>query len=45
MTKNTPGTGRIGRFAKILENEVDQDSFLRIMQYFDIYALFKPDTL
>ena len=43
MTNNIPRTGRIGRFAKIVEKEVDQASFLRIMQDSGTYATFKPD--
>jgi hypothetical protein len=40
---NIPRTGRIGRFAKIVEKEVDQDVFLRIMQDSDAYAALKPE--
>jgi hypothetical protein len=42
MTNNIPRTGRIGRFAKIVEREVDQASFLRIMQDSGTYATSKP---
>ena len=38
-----PRTGRIGRFAKILEKEVDQETLIRIMQDSNIYNSFKPD--
>jgi len=38
-----PRTGRIGRFAKIIEKEVDQEALQRIMQDSDIYESFKPD--
>ena len=43
MTDNIPRTGRIGRFAKIVEKGVDQDRFHRIMQDSEMYAGFKPD--
>ena len=40
---NIPKTGRIGRFAKILEKEVNEDILLKIMQGSDKYNLLKPD--
>jgi hypothetical protein len=38
-----PRTGRISRFAKILEKEVDEETLRSIMQDSDVYASFKPD--
>ena len=40
---NIPKTGRIGRFAKILKKEVNEDILLKIMQGSDKYNLLKPD--
>jgi len=40
---NIPRTGRIGRFAKILEKETNEDILLKIMQGSDKYNLLKPD--
>ncbi|MCK5147356.1 hypothetical protein KAR48_11405 [bacterium] len=38
-----PKTGRIGRFAKILEKEVSEDTLKKIMQDSDKYNSLKPD--
>lgn len=38
-----PKTGRIGRFAKIVEKTTDKDSFVKIMQDSPEYCNFKPD--
>lgn len=38
-----PKTGRIGRFAKIVENKTSQDCFLRIMEKSDEYGKYKPE--
>ena len=38
-----PKTGRIGRLAKILENEVNEDVFKKIMRGSDKYNSLKPD--
>jgi hypothetical protein len=38
-----PRTGRIGRFAKIIENKTNQESFVRIMEKSDEYGEYKPD--
>ncbi len=38
-----PRTGRIGRFAKILEKEVTENILIKIMQDSDTYVLLKPD--
>ena len=38
-----PKTGRIGRFAKILEKEVNEDILKKIMQGSDKYNSLKPD--
>ncbi len=40
---NIPKTGRIGRFAKILENRVDENKFLKIMKGSSEYNSLKPD--
>jgi len=37
-----PKTGRIGRFAKIVEEMTDKDSFIRIMQESSVYDNLKP---
>jgi Family of unknown function (DUF6144) len=37
-----PRTGRIGRFAKIVEKTTNQESFVRIMKKSDEYAKLKP---
>lgn len=38
-----PRTGRIGRFAKILEKEVNEDVLIKIMHGFAEYNSLKPD--
>ena len=38
-----PKTGRIGRFAKILEKEVNEDILKKIMKGSDKYNSLKPD--
>ncbi|KAA3657172.1 MAG: hypothetical protein DWQ04_28915, partial [Chloroflexi bacterium] len=38
-----PWTGRIGRFAKILEKEVDEETLQSVMKDSDVYASFKPE--
>ena len=38
-----PRTGRIGRFAKIVEKTTNQDSFVRIMEKSDEYSKYKPE--
>lgn len=38
-----PRTGRIGRFAKIVEKTTSQESFVRIMEKSDEYAKYKPE--
>jgi len=38
-----PKTGRIGRFAKIVEKMTDKDSYIRIMQDSPGYDNFKPN--
>ncbi len=38
-----PRTGRIGRFAKIVESKAGKDSFLKIMEKSDEYAKYKPE--
>lgn len=45
MTDNNqiPKTGRIGRFAKIVEKMTDKDSFIRIMQDSSGYVKLKPN--
>ncbi|MCD4752855.1 MAG: hypothetical protein K8R40_07285 [Anaerolineaceae bacterium] len=40
---NIPRTGRIGRFAKILEKEVNEDVLVKIMRGSDKYNSLKPD--
>jgi hypothetical protein len=42
MTTKIPRTGRIGRFAKIIEQKVDQDVLLGIMRDSDNYAALRP---
>ena len=37
-----PRTGRIGRFAKIIEKELGEEILLRVMQDSEEYKLFKP---
>lgn len=37
-----PKTGRIGRFAKIVEKMTDKDSFIKIMQDSSGYDNLKP---
>ncbi len=39
--KNIPRTGRIGRFAKIIEKELGEKVLLKVMQNSDKYASFK----
>ena len=41
MEKNIPKTGRIGRFAKIIEKELGEDILLEIMQGSEEYSSFK----
>ncbi|KAA3646721.1 MAG: hypothetical protein DWQ07_10980 [Chloroflexi bacterium] len=41
-TQDIPRTGRIGRFANIVEKEMDQDVFLRVLHDSDVYASYKP---
>ncbi len=41
--QNIPKTGRIGRFAKILENETKDAEFLRIMHKSAEYGKYKPE--
>jgi predicted ArsR family transcriptional regulator len=41
--KNIPKTGRIGRFAKIVEKSTKADVYLRIMEDSDVYNSFKPE--
>jgi predicted hydrocarbon binding protein len=43
MKNNIPRTGRVGRFAKIVEKEVNQAALLRIMQDAHVYGSFRPD--
>lgn len=38
-----PRTGRIGRFAKIVEISSSQDSFVRIMEKSDEYSKYQPE--
>ncbi len=38
-----PRTGRIGRFAKIVENKTNEDSFVKIMEKSEEYGKYKPD--
>jgi len=38
-----PRTGRIGRFAKIVEGKTSQKSFIRILEKSDAYNSYKPD--
>ena len=38
-----PKTGRIGRFAKIVERKIPADGFFRIMEKSDEYDNYKPD--
>ena len=40
---NFPRTGRIGRFAKIVESKASKDSFLKIMEKSNEYDKYKPD--
>ena len=40
---NIPRTGRIGRFAKIVESKTAKDSYIRIMEKSDEYNKYKPD--
>jgi len=42
-TSNIPRTGRIGRFAKIVEAKTTTDSFIRIMEKSDEYNKYKAD--
>ena len=37
-----PKTGRIGRFAKILKNEVSKELFLKVLKDSDRYNSFNP---
>jgi len=39
---NIPKTGRIGRFAKIVESKTTNDSFVKIMAKSDEYDKYKP---
>ena len=39
-----PRTGRIGRFAKIVESNSDEQSFLKIMKKSVEYAKYKPEA-
>jgi len=39
---NIPKTGRIGRFAKIVESKTTKDSFVKIMAKSDEYDKYKP---
>jgi hypothetical protein len=41
---NIPRTGRIGRFAKIVESKTAKDSYIRIMEKSDEYNQYKPDN-
>ena len=43
MKNDIPRTGRIGRFAKIIEKDVNQEAITRIMQDSDIYGSFRPE--
>lgn len=42
MNTNIPRTGRIGRFAKIIEQQVDPDTLQRIMHASEDYKSLKP---
>jgi len=42
-TPEIPKTGRIGRFAKILEHKTSKESFLKIMEKSDEYSKYKAD--
>jgi len=42
-TSKIPRTGRIGRFAKIVESKASKDSFLKIMENSDEYGKYKPE--
>ena len=37
-----PKTGRMGRFAKIVEKETSQDTLLEVMQDSENYGAYKP---
>ena len=39
---NIPRTGRIGRFAKIVESKTAKDSYIRIMEKSNEYNQYKP---
>ena len=42
-TEEIPKTGRIGRFAKIVESKVAKDSYLRVMEKSGEYCRYKSD--
>ena len=42
--KNIPKTGRIGRFAKIVESKTEEDIYLRRMKNSDDYDKYKPEN-
>ena len=42
-SQDIPKTGRIGRFAKIVESKTSNESYLKIMEKSDEYSKYKSD--